>query len=78
MDHPFLDVQCKSCSDGTANALYVEIFRSDDITEANRTNKMIPKYGFHLSAVCTKCGTHIKSLKQTDDIIGKKFILIPE
>lgn len=78
IDNPYLDIQCNRCKDGTVGTLYIEIFRSDAISEANAKNPQLPKFGFHLGAVCVKCGRFIKHLKQNSQIVGKKFILIPE
>lgn len=78
MDHPFLDVQCKRCSDGTAGNLFIEVFSTPEIATANKANKNLPKYGFHFGAVCPRCGNFICHLKQTDVLVGKKFMLIPE
>lgn len=72
----FNEAQCNKCA--AIGTPYVQFYESSTITEASNNNKALPKYGFHLSAVCPECGNFIKHLKQSDTIVGRKFILIPE
>ena len=53
---------------------YVGFFPSERITQANRENPIMPKYGFHIGVDCIACGRWQRWLPQTDEnMLGIKF-----
>lgn len=75
---PLCPIDCKysDCDYSGDSDLYVGFFPVEKIRLAHERDPYMPKYGFHLGAVCPKCGRHQRWIEQTDDnMLAGKFWL---